>query len=222
MSAAEFPGDEVSEVASFELKYYSPEQIADWLIWPIVDHLWGGDWRQEATPGSVFKFPKSASHDGSMISVELAADCMLEQEEGRYQLDEPAVHEVELEIAVTEAEVIRDLLFSNIPSDQWESVMEGVDQDSLTALRCTTFYFTDQDSELTYSDIDEARVLQDPNGDAKWILDLREDTDDTDFPELKFREYDLDALAFAMRLLTGKHSYDAVVEDIKKHPLTTH
>lgn len=220
MPAAEFPGDDVSEVASFEADYYSSEEIADRLMWPLVNQLWGDDWRQVAVPGSEFALPKSALYDGWLTYVKLSVNCMMEEEDGHFQIDEPLVHDIELQIAKTESEFIRDLLLSNIPSGDRESVMTDVDQDSLAALKRTTYYFSDQNFEMIYSGIDEACVLQTPNGGVKWIMDSRDDPDDVEFPEVRFREHDLDILAFGAKLLTGQHQYDAVVNDIKKHPVT--
>ena len=56
-------------------RMYNPSLLAETVIWPLVDTLWRGNWREESQDGYAFQFPKQGSYKGRTLEVQLEADC---------------------------------------------------------------------------------------------------------------------------------------------------
>src|SRR5579884_2753696 len=54
---------------------YEPSDVADLVIWPLVNDKWQGDWLTDSSQGNNLRFPKSHVLDGIRFDVELVAEC---------------------------------------------------------------------------------------------------------------------------------------------------
>lgn len=231
MPAAGSPGD---EIASFEASHFDPDEIAGKLMWPALNEFYDGDWRGEAGPGDGLKLTKRVVCDGVLTIVTLEAECLLEESETDSSIDHesPPSNTVSLEIARTETEFIRDLIFNAIPEDKYDSTMDGVDEDSLEARRFTSYYFVDEEGELIDSGVSTSNILVDANDKLKWML-LLADGGQEDYGDggdtvdqvsavelaetIKFREHDLEEIASGLFVLTGSRRYEPTIEEIRQH-----
>ncbi len=59
------------------LPHFDPERIAEQAVWPAVNHLWRGEWRNDTFAGHEFVFPGRGVglHEDTIFDVVLSADC---------------------------------------------------------------------------------------------------------------------------------------------------
>jgi hypothetical protein len=70
---ASFP----AESADFNFgpeRIYSPQLVAEKVMWPLVAGVWGGDWLKDSEDGFELVFPKKGVHSGRLLSVQIDAD----------------------------------------------------------------------------------------------------------------------------------------------------
>lgn len=58
-------------------EYFPHEAVADQVVWPLVDHFWRGDWREESAIQDEFTFPKHGEYQGKKLDVVLMGESNL-------------------------------------------------------------------------------------------------------------------------------------------------
>jgi hypothetical protein len=166
------------ELPELGFRQYSDEKIADEVLWPLVDHYWHTDWRQESAVGHSMHIEKRGIWKrGEVVDVSLAAfkqfaDTEEEEELGMNTLS--VVHlDIETIVADNRRELIRDLMQAEV--DEVIAEIDDLDADDIEAIdddelddyyfKIHTGYTFDTDG---YASVDSYRVIEDIDGDMCW------------------------------------------------------
>lgn len=176
-----------------ELPHFDPDRIAGQAVWPTVNHLWRGDWRQDSYPGDDFMFPGRGVgfRESDVIDIVLSANCYglgpsSPEEDSEIELRHVAT--VQIERVATEG--LRDVIFHRAHKVEPE-LMEGlVGYNDLIAKTGIAYAFdTDEPAE-----IHAFQAIETPSGVVLWVSEkLDEDeieaTGSEVEPEIEDDEY---------------------------------
>lgn len=213
-SAESFPGDEdFTALFEVEAPYFDPEEVADTIIWPVVDELWQGDWRSESYPGMPFQFPRRS------IVGELVTDVYLVAASEHPEEDQEAegmvcCATIDIQTIVTDA--LRDHVIGRA-FEEWIETRHEYGElytpEDLVVKTSTAYIF--QSGEVLVQN--SQHVVEEIDGDILWTSN---DYDADVMPfQARLYEHDLNRLGQALFVLTESPEHEEVLAAIKKRPV---
>ena len=167
--AGESP-DSMKGIVPIEDEYFSPEVIADRLLWPIANRVRGRDWRENAGPGDKMTITERAVRAGNLIIVKMEVECAIElDEDGKVEEGDLPTNALTLEIGRREPDAVRELVLENIPQKEKESTAFDVHEDAMEAVHVQSYYFNDEDGSLTECGVNQGIRLLGPNNEPCWM-----------------------------------------------------
>lgn len=210
---------------SLDVDSYSPEVVAEQVIWPLVDDLSRRDWRQESIPGAQMTMPGRVIHDGAEIDVILIASAELDDD-----IDEDEtvkISFVELHIEEIRTGENRQLILGNALDEEcakYESVEDYMLADHLGMLRdfdhddlvvkSSVIYSFNTEGNFT---IDAYQRIETSHGNYLWT-DSQETDEDDQKPEAvrRFLPRDIELITIALQGLYAPASLRMAMRTLPK------
>jgi hypothetical protein len=152
------------------MRSYSPEQIAEQLVWPLVDAVWWNDWRRYSHIGNQFHVSKrGVGLGGQQIDVTLSAYHDLERLSSGDDDGIPILSTAILDIEPIVIDERRDFILASAMADE-PKINEWNDEH--TTVKVGTAYKFYSDGEYA---IQTGQTVEDIDGEAAWT---KEDDDE--------------------------------------------
>lgn len=139
-------------------------EVAQRLIWPLVDVYWQGDWREQSKVGHEMRIPRSGMFNGQNYDVALTAFSQYLLEEEDEESGIPILSSAVLEVEPIVTDERKDMIIAKAQQDDAER-FEEMDEEDLVAKISTSYSFdTDDDME-----IETCQAVEDIEGEHVWM-----------------------------------------------------
>ena len=208
-----------------QLPHFDPERIAEEAVWPAVNHLWRGEWRNDTFAGHDFAFPGRGVglHEDVVFDVVLSAECHgVPSDTDSSELGHTAM--VQIERVVIGG--LREIVFRHarvVEPDMMDAVEDypGL----LTKAGIVYSFDTHEDPEIS-----AFQSVEDQHGTVIWVSDrldeheMEEMGDDGDGDDIlfdidRFHKHDIENIASALSILDAPESCIRALNIIKGQPL---
>jgi hypothetical protein len=226
-----------------QFRHYDDKQIAENVLWPLVDHFWHDDWRAESAVGQSMHVEKRGVWKGEAVDISLAAYKQFADTDEHEELGMNTLSVVHFDIeTIVEDErrtLIRDLMQADVYAvveelDDFDEddEIEAIEDEDLDDyyFKLHTGYTLDTES---YVSADSYRVIEDMDGDLLWHDDGDHEekeppTDDEmrrvmigALPKAKLFRHDMEMLECGLYVLNAPEAIHRAFLKIRKNPLRT-
>jgi hypothetical protein len=219
---------------------FDPAQLAETVMWPLVDTRWGKDWREISHLGNEMILANRGASDGDLMDVRLRSTTYLGKEEddcdGVYN-----EHGIDFEVEQHVTDERRDLIFA-AANEECKGLSE-FDVDEVNVKTITSYmFYTDgphvirnglvvEDVEgygIWFKDLDdESRSFNIDQFDGKDIDDDSEkeaepedeEEEDEEFPVLIIVEHDLEIIERGLKVFNAPQAILRALKVIKSNPV---
>lgn len=205
--------DKFANIATaLEAPHFDPDKIAERLIWPVVDDLWRGDWRNRSFPGIPFQFPRSGKRNGQILDV-----CLIAASEYPESGDEDdgmlCCVTIDIQTVVTDA--LREHILEKTFEDWGDArvdYLNGYTEDDLVTKTSVAYVF--QSGEVIA--LSSQQVNDERDGGVLWSSS---DFGDTGSVQTAIYEDDLEKIGQGLVILTGSPEHDEALELIRREAI---
>lgn len=155
---------------------YDHVELAQRVVWPMVDTLWRGDWRENSWPNDDLSVCRHGSYGGTNYGAQIGAYTETE-DVADTDKNNPIISTAFLEVQeiLDQQARLGILELAESELDEMREASSTFDKSQLIAKSCVAYKFdTDDDLEISSS-----TVLESPGGNVIWFEDTQsKDTDE--------------------------------------------
>lgn len=205
-------------------QYYDHIELADKVLWPMVDAFWRRDWRRYSAISDDISLRRAGVFAGRSLDILLEANNDLLEDDEESDGSTPVISTVSIGIEEEVTDERRDIILLKAEPTLDAEVPEGA------KVKVSTSYSIDTDGDLA---IEGCQAIDDIVGTNIWFRESRDEIDeafgrtgndseeasDDDDISIKIHEYDLERLTWGIYVLSPTRAIEKALKKIRANPI---
>lgn len=223
--------------------YYSPADLADMVLWPLVDKKWGDDWRAHSFVGNELELTRRGNDMHGTLDMQLKAYCQNFESDDVSDIDDPLYDPRLSTVSVTISRLLtderKDMMLSLARGDNQRGIKSPLlnvieDDDELTALSVTKYSIDthgdlfvltqqeiiDADGDPIWEHVNEGEHVDASDGDPEEV----EEDDEDEYGEagedtMLLMDHDIELIESGLIVFNAPRSILRALQLIKSSPI---